>query len=134
MEYPYQELLFLKEKIEEIKVALFRAELESVLQLPNNIISTLKVDEEGYIWFFTSCSRPFAHYFDKELHTSLDYYQKGNKCLRITGKAFIENANENVSPSDIQQKNDLSHVVLLKVKILKAEYFETRPFRKFNRL
>src|SRR5690242_14155633 len=101
MEYHHQELLFLKEKIEEIKVALFKAESESVLRLPNNIITTLKVDEEGCVWFFTSCSRHFAQCFDRELPVSLDYYQKGNKCLHITGKAYIEDANEGISYLDI---------------------------------
>jgi hypothetical protein len=34
MEYRRDDLLFLKERIKEINVALFKAELDSVLQLP----------------------------------------------------------------------------------------------------
>src|SRR4051812_13878190 len=114
MEYRDEESLFVKEKIEKIKVALFRAESESVLQLPNNIISTLKVDDEGYIWFFTSCIRSYAPYLDKELDVSLSYYQKGNDCLRINGKAFIENTTEDLPQLGLQVKNQRDDVILLK--------------------
>ena len=64
----------------------------------------MKVDEEGYIWFFTSCNRPYTQCFDRELHVSLDYYQ--NNSLHITGRAFVENANEYLSHSGIPPKND----------------------------
>ena len=124
-------LLFLKEKIEEIKIALFKADTDSLLQLPNNIISTLKVDEDGHIWFFTSCIKPYAHYIDKELYVSLDYYRKENNCrLLITGKAFIENDCEEIDTGEM--KDGFDKMVLLKTKILKAEYFENKPFSKVS--
>ena len=124
-------LLFLKEKIEEIKIALFKADTDSLLQLPNNIISTLKVDEDGYVWFFTSCIKPYAQYIDKELYVSLDYYRKENNCrLLITGKAFIENDCEDVDTDEMKEEFD--KMVLLKTKILKAEYFENKPFSKVS--
>ena len=44
-------LLFLKEKIEEIKIALFKADTDSLLQLPNNVISTLKLMRMGIFVF-----------------------------------------------------------------------------------
>jgi hypothetical protein len=116
MEHRHEGFLFLKEKIEEIKVALFRAESESVLQLPNNIISTLKVDDEGFIWFYTSCPDFYAPCLEKELYASLYYYQKGNNCLQISGKASVENA---------PMENELNRKVLLRVKIYKAQYFHT---------
>jgi|tagenome__1003787_1003787.scaffolds.fasta_scaffold20563811_2 hypothetical protein len=126
-----QDLLFLKEKIEEIKIALFKADTDSLLQLPNNIVSTLKVDDEGYIWFFTSCIKPYAHYLDKELYVSLDYYRKENNCrLFIRGKAFIENSKEDMANEE--KKDGFDKIVLLKTKILKAEYFENKPFSKIT--
>jgi hypothetical protein len=125
------ELLFLKEKIEKIKIALFKAETDSLLQLPNNITSTLKVDSEGYIWFFTSCIRPYAHQLDKEFHVSLDYYCKEkNSRLLINGKAFIENDKEDIGIGKNENVSD--KIVLLKTKILKAEYFERKHFSKIS--
>ena len=51
MEYHQEDMLFLKEKIEEIKVALFKADSDSLLRLPNNIISTLRVDMQATFGF-----------------------------------------------------------------------------------
>ncbi len=115
------DLLFVKQKIEDIKIALFKAETDSILRLPNNIISTLKTDENGYVWFFTSCTGPYMQYLDKELYVSLEYYKKENNCrLLINGKAYIE------TDSDFFKETCYDKMVLLKVKILKAEYFENK--------
>lgn len=122
MEANSEDLLFLKQKIEDIKIALFKAETDSILRLPNNIISTLKADENGYIWFFTSCTGPYVQYLDKELYVSLDYYKKENNCrLIINGKAYIE-----IDNTEFSKEASYDKMVLLKVKILKAEYSENK--------
>ena len=112
-------LSFLREKIEDIKFALFKAEMASVLQLPNNIISTLKVDNEGFIWFYTSCNGMYAPQVDKEFFAYLDYYQKGRDArLRVSGRTFIiEGCGADASAVDN------SNLLLLKMKIMQAEYF-----------
>lgn len=114
-------LVFLKEKIEEIRIALFKAEMASVLQLPNNIISTLKVDNEGFIWFYTSCNGLYAPQVDKEFFAYLDYYQKGRDSrLRISGRTrIIEGCGADAATVE---NNSL---LLLKMKIMQAEYFGT---------
>ena len=112
-------LNFLRSKIEEIRVALFKAEINSVLQLPNNIISTLKVDDEGFIWFYTSCNGKYAPQVDKEFFAYLDYYQKGRDSrLRVGGRAcIVEGCGADASSVDS------SNLLLLKMKIMQAEYF-----------
>ncbi len=47
--YHDENLVFLKEKIREIKFALFKSEINSELQLPNNIIQNLKVEDDGTV-------------------------------------------------------------------------------------
>src|SRR4051812_8750582 len=85
-----ENLVFLKQKISEIKVALFRAEINSELQLPNNIIQTLKVENNGTIWFLTSCSGYHAKTIERSFYAYLDFYKKGTGCrLQIGGKANI---------------------------------------------
>jgi hypothetical protein len=112
-------LTFLKEKIEDIRIALFKAEINSELRLPNNIISTLKVDNNGYIWFYTSCNGSYATQVDKEFFAYLDYYQKGRDSrLRVSGRAcIIEGCG---SDADMVENSNL---ILLKMKIMQAEYF-----------
>ena len=112
-------LPFLREKIENIRIALFKAETASVLRLPNNIISTLKVDNEGYIWFYTSCNGKYAPQVDKEFFAYLDYYQKGRDSrLRVSGRTcIVEGCGADASAVDN------SNLLLLKMKIMQAEYF-----------
>jgi hypothetical protein len=112
-------LTFLKEKIETIRIALFKAEINSELQLPNNIISTLKVDNDGYVWFYTSCNGSYAPQVDKEFFAYLDYYQKGGDTrLRISGRACIIEG----CGSDAEATEN-ANLILLKMKIMQAEYF-----------
>ena len=47
-----QQLNFLQEKIREIGSAIFFNQSDSVLKLPTSIVSTLKVDDYGFVWFF----------------------------------------------------------------------------------
>ena len=119
-----EHLSFLLSKVESLQIALFRAEIRSVLRLPNNIISTLKTDKDGHIWFFTSCSGNHAKTIDKEFYGCLDYYQKGRECrLQLSGKASIVEDNHHITvPIDPSPDN----IVLIKFKILKAEYFENK--------
>ena len=127
-----ENLEFLKRKIQELKYAKFSAEINSLLQLPNNIITTLKTDSEGNIWFFTSCNGIYASKMDKSFYASLDYYQKGYDChLHIDGSATIiedEENREDILPFVIIDNNniDTHSVVLIKLKIIKAEYFENK--------
>jgi len=60
MHYNDTHLTFLREKIMETKVALFKSEINSELSLPTNVIQTINVDEEGNIYFFTSSNGVFA--------------------------------------------------------------------------
>ena len=46
------QISFLQERIEEIGSAIFYNESEAVLKLPTSIVSTVKVDDYGFVWFF----------------------------------------------------------------------------------
>src|SRR3954471_25052112 len=117
-------LLFLQRKIGEIKVAMFKAEIDSELQLPNNIVSTLKTDNDGNIWFFTSCNGKYAKNIDKSFYAYLDYYQKGGAYrLRVSGKASIVQDTP-THASEIKPMKD--NIALIQFKIMHAEYFENK--------
>lgn len=122
-------LLFLENKIQQIKMAMFRAEIDSELQLPNNIISTIKTDSDGNIWFFTSCNGEYAKNIDKHFFAFLEYYQKGQDCrLQLSGKAsIVEGDSETETSSAIETNSPINgSIVLIKFKILHAEYFENK--------
>lgn len=130
MQYRYHDenLVFLKEKIKDIKVALFKSEINSELQLPNNIIQTLKVEDDGTIWFFTSCNGEHAQNIDRSFYAYLDYYKKGTECrLQLSGRAtIVEDDGEAFLTISNYSKSTASRLVLVKMKIMQAEYFETK--------
>ena len=47
-----QQINFLQHKIREIGSAIFFNESDSVLKLPTSIVTSLTVDDYGYVWFF----------------------------------------------------------------------------------
>lgn len=121
-------LAFLQEKIKDIKIALFKSEMNSELQLPNNIIETLKVEEDGYVWFFTSCAGDYAKHVDKSFYAYLDYYKKGTDCrIQLSGKAsIVEDDNGELLIISNYSRSTASRLVLVKMKIMQAEYFENK--------
>lgn len=121
---------FLKEKIKDIKIALFKTELNPALQLPNNIIQTLKVEDDGTVWFFTSCNGKHVENIDGSFYAYLSYQKKGTGCsLQLSGKAcLVKNDNDGLFSICNYAKGSYGKLVLVKMKIMQAEFFETRPF------
>lgn len=125
---------FLKEKIKDIKIALFKTELNPALQLPNNIIQTLKVDDNGTVWFFTSCNGEHVKYIDKPFYAYLSYQKKGSDCyLQLSGKATLVNTeNEGLFSICNYAKGSYGKLVLVKLKIMQAEFFENKLFENIS--
>lgn len=123
MQYNDTHLSFLKEKIMDIKVALFKSEINSELQLPNNIVHTLKVDGDGNIYFFTSCNGFYAEQIDQSFYAYLDYHKKTDTRIRVSGIATLvkEQTEVELTQTETLQVNSL---VLVKMKIMQAEYFD----------
>lgn len=134
MQHLDSNLAFLQEKIKDIKIALFKSEMNSELRLPNNIIETLKVEEDGYIWFFTSCSGDYAKSIDKSFYAYLDYYKKGTDCrIQLSGKAtIVDDEDGNFLTISNYSKSTAGRLVLVKMKIMQAEYFENRQSLNLN--
>lgn len=126
-----QQLSFLQEKIREIGSALFFNLSESVLKLPTSIVSTLKVDDYGFVWFFVQRPRQQLQEFEMEFPVRLDFFKKGSGCfLQVNGKGWVvadpEELNAFVTLPEDAKKLATNEMVLVKVKIMRAEYHETR--------
>ena len=125
-----QQLSFLQEKIREIGSALFFNLSESVLKLPTSIVSTLKVDDYGFVWFFVQRPQQNLKEFETEFPVRLDFFRKGSGCfLQVNGKGWVvtdpEEMNAFVTLPEDAKKLAMDEMVLVKVKIMRAEYFET---------
>lgn len=126
--YTDKNLQFITKCIHDTRGALMHCHTTSVLKLPNTLIVTDHVDENGCIWFYTPRPRHFLSEIDKEFSTTLRYFKKGNSyALNILGKGrIISDAEELLSrelPADEIDKALNSHLLIC-VKILKVEYFD----------
>lgn len=132
MDAIYQ-LNFLQEKIENIGNAIFHNLSNAVLKLPTSIVSTIKVDDYGFVWFYAEKRNEHLNEFEQEFPVKLDFYKKGMGFLQVTGKAFVVTDPEEMNSFvDLPEglKKPANNMALVKVKIMKAEYFETKATQK----
>jgi len=129
---PETHLPFLQEKITDLRSALFFSLTNSVLKMPTTIVTALRVDEVGQVWFFVN--RPLQHIqeFDKEFPARLEFFKKGKSFyLKVMGKACIVNDPEEVTGlvniSEEIKTKAMSQLVLVKVKIQSVEYKDNTP-------
>lgn len=126
---PENDIHFLQEKIQDLRSALFFSLSDSVLKMPTTIVTALKVDEVGQVWFLINRPAQALHQFDKEFPARLEFFRKGKRFyIKINGKASIiddpEDLNSIISlPGDVTDQAK-EQMVLVKVKILQAEYYE----------
>jgi len=121
-------LNFLQGKIQELRSAIFFSQNSSLLRIATTIISILKVDELGQIWFFVPRPRQALHEFDREFPVRLEFFRKGKRFfLHLTGKAFIITDPEEINNLvfDEIKERVADHMVLIKVKMTKVDYFES---------
>lgn len=125
-------LAFLSSKMQELGNALFYNFSTSVLKLPVSIISLLKVDEVGNILFAIKKPKQSLANFDKDFPAQLHFYRKGCKYhIKVHGKAVVIDEPEEINSLEEDIKYRIGREqVLVKVKILKAEYFDSEETEK----
>jgi general stress protein 26 len=122
------DLPLLRKKIQELKNALFFSENNAVLRMATTIVSIVKVDELGQLWFFVPRPTQALQEFDREFPVRLEFFRKGKGFfLHIKGKAYIVDDPEEVNSLLFEElKEQLSpNMVLIKVKMGKVDYFES---------
>src|SRR5579872_4542548 len=122
------DLQFLREKIQDLRSALFFSQNTSLLRMATTIVTILKVDDLGQMWFFVAKPRQVLQEFDREFPVKLEFFRKGKRFfLHVSGKAFIVADPEEINSlvyEDIREQA-AGHMVLIKVKMIAAEYFES---------
>lgn len=127
-----QQYSFIRSKIEELGSAIFYNQSDAVLKLPTSVITHLKADEFGYVWFYVQKPNQHLQEFETEFPVRLDFFRKGlTYYLQIEGNGWVV-----TDPEEINTVSELAKdmkpatregLVLVKVKILKADYHETKP-------
>jgi hypothetical protein len=120
---------FLQEKIKNLASAIFFNQSDAVLKLPTCIVRINHIDEYGYLWFFVQKPPQQLTEFEKEFPVKLDFFRKGlDYSLQVLGNGYIVNDPEEllVVTTNINEvkKFDPGKLILIKVKMTRADYFE----------
>jgi hypothetical protein len=124
-------LQFIREKIYEIKSAVMYSMSEGVVRLPNSIVSVVKVDDEGQLWFV--CAPPARHLEASEciFPARLHFYRKGKFFhIEVSGKATIIN-------QEFNKNQAADKPLLIKMSMTNIEYTaaaEKKPKSKMELL
>ena len=126
-------LQFLKQKIQDIGSALFFSQNNHFLSMPASIITVLRVDDDGYVWFFVKRPLQCLAPIDKGFPARLDFFRKKmGYFLQVTGRAVIVDEKDIAMHewADISteiKNNVLNELTLMKVKMLSVDYFYNSP-------
>jgi hypothetical protein len=125
----------LYEKIKKLGSAIFFDQSDAVLKLTTSIVSIAHIDDFGYLWFFVQKPSQHVNEFEKEFPTKLDFYRKGmSYSLKVWGKGRIINDPEEVAlvTSLIEETRhfDPDNMIMIKVKMARADYFENISTQK----
>lgn len=125
---PESQLQFLNAKVQELQSALFFNLGSSVLKMPTMLVNAMQVDEVGNIWFYIHRPVQYLQEFDREFPARLEFFRKGKSYyLKVNGKACIVNDPEELNslPQSPDAGPDASNMVLVKLRMQHADYFET---------
>ena len=130
--------VFLREKIKNLGSAIFFNQSDAVLKLPTSIVRIINVDEYGYIWFFMQKPPQQLNEFEKEFPVKLDFFRKGlDYSLQVIGNGYIVSDPEEVfvitTNIDEVKKFNPNEMVLIKVKMTRADYFNNITVTKSSR-
>lgn len=129
-----QQLVFLQQKIQELGSAIFFNLSDSVLKFPTALINSPEVDDYGFVWFWVKRPKQSIREFEDGFPVRLDFYRKGKAYfLQVTGKAWVVTDPEEMYalPAVAESgKAVMRDMVLVKVKMLHAEYHETATGQK----
>jgi hypothetical protein len=132
MNTPTQQLDFITSKITELGTAVFHSHSNSVLNLNPTVIRTLKIDENGNIWFMVNKPAQIVTEFEKQFPVALNYYKKGTSFfVNVFGIARIINDPEELQCATLDNDIEISdEKLLLSVKITNVNYYEKESYVK----
>lgn len=120
-------LQFIKTKLYHLHTALMYSQSNELIRIPNNVVSVLKIDDEGYLWFRYKVPVQYINEYEQNFPARLHFFRKGiSYYMEISGKATIIR-NQEIRSEDV---NDENPSLLIRMNILSAEYVEPVTKRK----
>lgn len=111
-------LQFIKGKVSQLRTAVMYSMSNSIARLPNDIITAIKVDEDGYLWFLCRGPHAAVKEYEQSFPARLSFFRKGyDFFVEVSGKATIVNNN-------YTSEKDGNRTLLVKMSMLNVEYTE----------
>jgi hypothetical protein len=111
-------LQFIREKINQLRTAVMYSMSNSINRLPNDVVTAIKVDEEGQLWFLCRGPHPAVKDFEETFPARLSFFRKGfDFFVEVSGKAVVVNNN-------YTDAKDGQKTLLVKMDMLNIEYTE----------
>lgn len=121
MENDYK-LMFIKNKLQQIKSAVMYATNSNIVRLPNDIVEFESVDDDGLLWFSAHIPRQWVKAYELHFPAKLIFYRKGiDYYVEITGTAVVVNKQDVMYGGE----NANGGKLLLKMVPYYIEYTET---------
>jgi hypothetical protein len=116
-------LQFIKGKITQLRTAVMYSMSNSISRLPNDIITAIRVDDNGYLWFLCRGPHPSMQEYEQNFPARLSFFRKGyDFFVEVSGKATIVNNN-------YTGEKDGQHTLLVKMSMVNIEYTEPHARR-----
>lgn len=130
-------LQFVREKISQLRNAIMYVSAKGPVRLANDIITAIRVDEEGQLWFIANSPSQFVDECEQTFPARLRFYRKGvDFFMEVSGKAtIVSNAS---CPAYINSGENLvqynSKKILVKMGMLNIEYTEPNSKKPKSKL
>jgi general stress protein 26 len=122
-------LQFIRAKIKQLRTAVMYSMSNSVLRLPNGVVSAIQVDDEGQLWFISRGPLPEVKEFEQTFPARLCFYKKGvDFHIEVSGKATVMNSQYSPEGDDTFEGEE-PKVLLIKMSMLNIEYTEPHTKR-----
>lgn len=118
-------LQFIREKVCVLRNAVMYVSSDGLVKLGNDIVTAIKVDEEGQLWFVTNRPAQIVSECEQCFPARLRFYRKGvGFYMEISGRASIVSSDYsfNDMPSAGKKRNEKK--VLVKLEMRNIEYTE----------
>ena len=114
-------LLFIKNKLQQIKSAVMYTTNSNLVRLPNDVVEFESVDDEGLLWFSAHIPRQWVKAYELHFPAKLIFYKKGvDFYVEINGTAVVANKQDVIYGDNISYGK-----LLLKMVPYFIEYTET---------
>jgi hypothetical protein len=128
-------LQFIREKIIQLRSAVMYDASDGLVKLGNDIVTAVRVDDEGHLWFVTNNPLQNIEECEQCFPARLCFYRKGiHFTMEISGRATIVNNDYSYDYVSTESKSKKSKKVLVKLAMINIEYTEPHTKRPKSRV